>query len=71
MTLVTAAKEAQWNAERLLSLLTSVEDQPGVYFSYNKASRQLQLRKTISNRGVTASRLVRTMQEMAQVAAGA
>lgn len=70
LALATASKEAKWNAERLLSLLTAVEDQPGVYFSYDKASRQLQLRKTISNRGVTASRLTQTLQEMAQVAAG-
>lgn len=70
LALATASKEAKWKAERLLSLLTAVEDQPGVYFSYDKASRQLQLRKVISNRGVTASRLEKTLQEMAQVAAG-
>ena len=70
LALATASKEAKWKAERLLSLLTAVEDQPGVYFSYDKATRQLRLRKTMSNRGVTASRLEKTLQAMAQVAAG-
>ena len=70
LALATASKDAKWKAERLLSLLTAVENQPGVYFSYDKTSQQLQLRQVISNRGVTASRLEKTLQAMAQVAAG-
>ncbi|TWT98171.1 hypothetical protein Pla108_23280 [Botrimarina colliarenosi] len=67
MGLATPEKGAKWDANKLLRLLADPET-GGVYFAFDSSKGQVQVRKSLSAREVSATRLSRLLTEMAEFA---
>ncbi|TWT87661.1 hypothetical protein Mal64_32030 [Pseudobythopirellula maris] len=68
MTLRKLAEGETLSSKSLLELITTADTAPGVYFVYNASESRLELRHTLSNRGLTPSRLERALRSMARLA---
>lgn len=67
MGLATPEKSSKLAATKLLSLLKA--DTGAAYFAFDEQAGQVQLRQSVSARGLTSGRLSRLLKEMAELAA--
>lgn len=67
MGLATLKKGAKGDPNKLLRLLAASDD-GGVHFAFDKSAEQIQVRQTLSARGLSSVQLKRTLTELAEFA---
>lgn len=68
MPLAKLGEQEKLDSRQLLDLLAGDRAGDGMYFSYERSKRWIDLRQTISNRGITPGRLKQVLLKMARVA---